>query len=158
MITFKRHIKLRSKKFQDIQISRFFLEYDERNNCATTFVLIDYIRCMRRFSLRSRRRKSSATRSLGVYHQKKNDRIEKLREAELFAGMEMAVDFDLTRRNLITLRTGLRGSETRNEASRRSRDDNVKVRYEFHRRSFPSEGFSICRYSEKDRRRSSPFA
>jgi len=62
----------------------------------------------------------------------------------------MAVDFDLTRRNLIILRTGLRGSETRNEASRRSRDDNVKVRYEFHRRSFPSKGLSICRYSEKD--------
>ena len=75
-----------------------------------------------------------------------------------FRGVEMAVDFDLTRRNLITLRTGLRGSKTRNEASRRSWDDNVKVRYEFHRRSFPSKGFSICRYSEKDRRRSSPFA
>lgn len=79
---------------------------------------------------------------------------EKLRKAELFAGMEMA-DFDLTRRNLITLRTGLCGSETRNEASRRSRDDNVKVRYKFHRRSFPSKDSPICRYSEKDRQESS---
>lgn len=65
--------------------------------------------------------------------------------ARLFAGMEMTVDFDLTRWNLITLRTGTCSSGTRNEACRRSRvdddgDGDVKVRYEIHRRSFPSEG------------------
>lgn len=116
--------------------------------------LLITIHCMRRFPPRSRRRKSLATRSFSLSEssppEKKNDRIEKLRKAELFARMEMAADFDLTRRNLITLRTGLRGSETRNEANRRSRDDNVKVRYEFHRRSFPSEGPS--RYVDIPRR------
>lgn len=75
----------------------------------------------------------------------KHDRAEKLREARLFAGMEMTVDFDLTRWNLITLRTGTCSSGTRNEACRRSRDD-VKVRYEIHRRSFPSEGPPKERY------------
>lgn len=51
----------------------------------------------------------------------KHDRAGKLREAKLFAGMEMTVDFDLTRWNLITLRTRTRSSGTRNEACRRSR-------------------------------------
>lgn len=79
----------------------------------------------------------------------KYDRAEKLREAKLFAGMEMTVDFDLTRWNLITLRTGTCSSGTRNEACRRSRvddDDDVKVRYEIHRRSFSSEGPPKERY------------
>lgn len=72
----------------------------------------------------------------------KHDRVEELREARLFAGMEMTVDFDLTRWNLITLRTGTCSNGTRNEACRRSRvdDGDVKVRYEIHRRSFSSEG------------------
>lgn len=77
----------------------------------------------------------------------KHDRAEKLREERggLFAGMEMTVDFDLTRWNLITLRTGTCSSGTRNEACRSRVDDDdgdgdMKVRYEIHRRSFPSEG------------------
>lgn len=82
----------------------------------------------------------------------KHDRAEKLWEARLFAGMEMTVDFDLTRWNLIILRTGTCSSGTRNEACRRSRvdddddDGDVKVRYEIHRQSFSSEGSPKERY------------
>jgi len=46
-----------------------------------------------------------------------NDRAEKLSEAGLFSGMEMAVDFDPAQRNLISLRQ-------RDEETGRSRVDN----------------------------------
>lgn len=86
-------------------------------------VVIDYIYrfCMRKFlSPRSRRRKSSAL-SESSFGKKNDERRETSEKREPFAGMEMTVDFDLTRQNLITLRTGPLASETKRVVDRESK-------------------------------------
>lgn len=105
-------------------------KHRDRNNYESTSALIDYIYTPT--SVAIRHRKSSATHSLllrpappPLYLWKatgeKRPCAAKLEEAKFLAGMEMAVDFDLTPRNLITTRIGPNGSKIRNEASRRSR-------------------------------------
>lgn len=103
----------------------------QSNNCATISVLIDYIHSPHEeiSAVILTSKKFDEIPFLSSPPGEKHDRAEKLREARLFAGMEMTVDFDLTRWNLITLRTGTCSSGIRNEACRRSRVSTTTWRF-----------------------------